>query len=43
MKFLKEYKSGRLLLNKTCQILYFNYFVSVFRVFLSIKKWERGG
>ena len=37
MEFLKEYKYDHLLLNKKRQIVYFNYFVSVFRVLLSIK------
>ena len=34
---MKQYKYGRLLLNKTRPIICFNYFVSVFRVLLSIK------
>ena len=33
----QRYKYSRLLLDKTCQIVYFNYFVSVFRVLLSNK------
>ena len=33
----QRYKYGCLLLNKTRQIVYFNYFVSVFRVLLSNK------
>ena len=34
---IKEYNRSNLLLNKTRQIVYFNYFVSVFRVLLSNK------
>ena len=34
---IKEYNRSNLLLNKTHQIVYFNYFVSVFRVLLSNK------
>ena len=35
--YYNNYKYGRLLLNKTRQIVYFNYFVSVFHVLLSNK------
>ena len=31
------------MLIKTRQIVYFNYFVSVIRILLSNKYWERGG
>ena len=34
---MKEYNKSNLLLNKTRQIVYFNYFVSVFHVLLSNK------
>ena len=34
---IKEYNRSNLLLNKTRQIVYFNYFVSVFLVLLSNK------
>ena len=35
--YYHNYKYGCLLLNKTRQIVYFNYFISVFRVLLSNK------
>ena len=35
--YYHNYKYGRLLIKKTRQIVYFNYFVSFFRVLLSNK------